>query len=61
METGGQCAMIIGPRWMLMSLADSLDTLALVCKEVKVFVMFVMTVWLLHRFDSLFQCTLWAK
>ena len=61
METGGQCAMIIGPRWMLMSLADSLDTLALVCKEVKVFVMFVMTVWLPHRFYCLFQCTLWTK
>ena len=54
METGEQRAMIIGPRWMLMSLADSLDTRALVCKEVKVFVIFVMTVWLPHRFDCLF-------
>ena len=51
METGGQCAMIIGPHWMLMWLVDSLDTLVLVCKEVKVFTIFVMTVCLLHRFD----------
>ena len=33
METGGQCVMITGPLWMLMWLVDSLDTLALVCKE----------------------------
>ena len=33
METGGQCVMITGPQWIQMWLVDSLDTLALVCKE----------------------------
>ena len=33
METGGQCAMINGPLWMLMWLVGNLDTLALVCKK----------------------------
>ena len=27
----------------------------------EVFIMFVMIVWIPHRFDCLFQCTLWAK
>ena len=33
METGGQYVMMSGLQWMLMWLVDSLDTLALVCKE----------------------------
>ena len=64
METGGQCAMITGPLWMLMWLVSNLDTLALVCRdEQSLFMMLMMTAYLisLQRFNSFFQCTVWAE
>ena len=49
---------------MQMWLADSLATLALVCKEKQsLSIMFRKTAFLIHmhRFNGLLQCTLWAK
>ena len=40
METGGQCAMTVGPQWIQMWLVDSLATLAQVAKEEKSFFFF---------------------
>ena len=62
METGGQYAMITGPQWIQMLPADSQDTLALVCKEQSSYLCAVTDcVVPSHRFNTLFQRTLWTK
>ena len=64
METGEQCAMMGGPQWMPMWLVDSLATPDQVCKQGKsLSLTFPMTGCHIfrHRFNTLFQCTLWTK